>query len=116
MTGIQKVAISAIAILGLCAMLVATIILVRNHQKGRPLTLSGAVVKQDKDPRKQYPVANVEVKSPGGLLVRDGKSDFSGSFRIIFLPGVNLGQPVQLSSRHPNFQPFDIKENLPDKL
>lgn len=115
MTGNQKFVISAIIIVVLCGTVAATIVLVRKHRR-RPLTLSGAVIKQDRDPLKQYPVANVEVKSPGGLLVRDGKSDFSGSFRLTFLPGVKLGQPVLLSFRHPDFQPLDVKEILTDKL
>jgi hypothetical protein len=58
----------------------------------------------------------VEISSPDGLLVRDAKSDFSGSFRLSFIPGVKLGQPIELAFRHPDFKPLDLKEILSDKL
>jgi hypothetical protein len=116
MMGNRKVVLWAIVILALGGVMAATRIVVRRHRKWRPTTLSGAVLKQDNDPRRQSPIANVEVSSPDGLLVRDAKSDFSGSFKLTFLPGTKLGQPIQLSFRHPDFQPFDLKEMLTDKL
>jgi hypothetical protein len=116
MTGNRKVAIWAIVILGLGGVLAAARIAVRLYRKHRPITLRGAVIKQDYDPRKQSPIANVEVTSLDGLLARDASSDFSGSFRLTFRPDVKLGQPIQLSFRHPDFQPLDLKETLSDKL
>jgi hypothetical protein len=112
----RKVAIRAIVILGLGGALATTWIVVRKHRKVRTIILSGAVLTQDDDPRKQSPIANVEISSPDGLLARDAKSDFSGSFRLSFVPGVKLGQPVELAFRHPDFKPLDLKEILGDKL
>jgi hypothetical protein len=116
MTSSRKFAVLAIVILGCCAALVAFRIVVRRHQRPRNIVLSGAVLKQDNDPPKQSPVANVEISSPDGVLLRDAKSDFSGSFKLTFVPGVKLGEPIQLSFRHPDFQPLDVKELLSDKL
>ena len=116
MTRNRKVAIWAIVILGLGGVWAATRIAVRLYRKHRPITLRGAVIKQDYDPRKQSPIANVEVSSPDGLVVHDAKSDFSGSFRLTLRPDVKMGQPIRLAFRHPDFQPLDLKETLNNKL
>jgi hypothetical protein len=116
MTSTRKFAILALVILGACAALVAFRIVVRRHKKPRSIVLIGAVLKQDNDPPRQSPVANVEISSPDGVLLRDARSDFSGSFKLTFVPGVKLGEPVQLAFRHPDFQPLDVKELLSDKL
>jgi hypothetical protein len=116
MTGNRKVVIWAIVIIGLGGVWAATRIAVRLYRKHRPITLRGAVIKQDYDPRKQSPIANVEVSSPDGLVVHDAKSDFSGSFRLTLRPDVKMGQPIRLAFRHPDFQPLDLKETLSDKL
>jgi hypothetical protein len=116
MKNIRKVLIWSTVILGLGGVIAATRSIVRKHRKPRTITISGAVLKQDADPRRQSPIANVEISSPDGLLVRTTKSDFSGSFKLTFLPGAKLGQPIQLSFRHPDFQPLDLKGMLSDKL
>jgi hypothetical protein len=116
MTGNRKVAILAIVILGLGVILTATWIAVHKYRKQRIVTLSGAVLREDKDPRKQSPIADVEISSPDGLLVRDASSDFSGSFRLTFIPGVKLGRPIRLAFRRADFQPLDLNAVLSDKL
>jgi hypothetical protein len=116
MTGNRKVAICAIVILGLGGVLATAPIAVRIYRKHRPITLRGAVIKQDSDPRKQSPIANVEIVSPDGLIVRNARSDFSGFFRLTLRPDVRPGQPIQLAFRHPDFQPLNVKETLSDEL
>ena len=108
MTRNRKVAICAIVILGLGGVLATARIAVRIYRKHRPITVRGAVIKQDTDPRKQSPIANVEISSPDGSVVRDAKSDFSGSFRLTLRPDVKLGQPIRASlstSRFPAPRP-----------
>ncbi len=116
MTGNRKVAIWAIVILGLGGVLATAPIAVRIYRKHRPITLRGAVIKQDSDPRKQSPIANVEIVSPDGLILRNVRSDFSGSFRLTLRPDVKLGQSIELAFRHPDFQPLNVKEKLSDEL
>ncbi len=116
MTGSRKAVIFAIALFAVGGIAAGTLIAIRKHRRIRPITISGAVFKQDHDPLKRYPIADVEVKSPDGLLLREGKSDFSGSFRVSFLTSVKLGQTIQLSFRHPDFQPLDVEQVLSDKL
>jgi hypothetical protein len=116
MTGFRKVAIFAFAIICLAAALFGGRIAYRRYRKSLPIILTGAVIRQDNDARKQSPVANAEISSPDGLLVRDAKSDFSGSFKLTLHPGVKMGQTIRLAFRHPDFQPLDVKEMLRDKL
>ncbi len=115
MTGNRKIAILTMVIIGLVGILAATW-MVRAHRQARLITLTGAVLKDDKDPRKQSPIANVQVSSPDGLLVQDATSDFAGAFTVSFIPGVKLGQAIRLAFRHPDFQPLDLKEVLLDRL
>jgi hypothetical protein len=116
MTGNRKAAIWTIAILGLGAVLASAGVLVRRYRNYRPIKLSGAVLKQDTDPWKQSPIANVEISSLDGIVDHDVKSDFSGSFRLTLHTGVKRGQPIRLAFRHPDFQPLDLNESLSDKL
>jgi hypothetical protein len=116
MTPIRKIVALIVAVAALGGLLAGARIVVRKIRKSRALTLSGAILKDDSDPRKQSPIANVEISSPDGLLVRDAKSDFSGSFKVAFVPGVKLGQPLRLVFRHPDFQPLILNEMLSNKL
>ena len=116
MTGHRLVAIGAIVILCVGGAFLAARLTLRTRGRIGTITLTGAVLKNDKDPRKQSPISNVEVSSPDGLLADDVKSDFSGSFRLTFIPGVKLGQPIRLSFQHPDFQPLELQEMLSDKL
>ncbi|HMD43648.1 MAG TPA: hypothetical protein VKH45_11260 [Candidatus Acidoferrum sp.] len=115
MMGNRKIAIFAV-ILGVGGILVGGRIAFRHYRKTRPTSFSGAVIRQDNDPRKQSPVANVEISSLDGWIVRDVKSDFSGSFKLALRPGVKIGQTIHLVFRHPDFQPLDLTETLGDKL
>jgi len=51
------------------------------RQHGRPVTITGAITVQDADPRKQLPIADVEVTLPGSIEPAT-KSDSSGFFRL----------------------------------
>jgi len=73
------------------------LVLVLTRPHTRPLTLSGAVVKQDPDPTKELPLADVEVTA----LYRDaviggGKSDASGAYTVLLRNRLWIGRPVTL--------------------
>jgi hypothetical protein len=71
------------------------------------ITLTGAVLRRDSDPRKQAPIANARVSATGGLSNVSGKSDASGLFKVILRPGVLPGQPVTLRFQHEGYEPFE---------
>jgi hypothetical protein len=82
----------------------------------RPISLKGAVVQQDPDPRKQSPITDVHVTAAQGLSTAPAVSDFAGFFRLGLRRGVKRGQPITLEFRQPDFEPVDLPEVVSDKL
>ena len=86
------------------------------RQHRRPLTITGAVTVQDADPRKQLPLAGVEISVANNATVPPVKSDSSGFFSLKLRQGLRRGQAVLLMFRHPDYQPLDLPEFAGDKL
>jgi hypothetical protein len=86
------------------------------HRIHRPISLMGAIVKQDTDPRKQSPITDVNVSVAGGLALGSVRSDFSGYFKLQLLPRLKPGQPITLEFRHKDYKPLDLKTALDRKL
>lgn len=82
----------------------------------KPLTLTGAVVMQDSDPRKQLPIAGVEVSLASGLAHGPVKSDNSGYFSMRLFKKVRTGEKITLRFRHPNYRPLDLEETARNEL
>lgn len=113
----RDVAIWALVILGFVSILAATYFGLRLKRRySLPLTLKGAVMKQDYDPRKQSPIANVDVIFLDGLDVEDTRSDFLGGFTLTMPPGVKRGQSIRLAFRHPDYQPLEMTVTLSHEL
>jgi hypothetical protein len=85
------------------------------RQRGKPVTITGAITVQDADPRKQLPISDVEV-TVRGSVEPVAKSDSSGFFRLTLAKGLRRGQPIRLTFRHPNYRPLDLQEFAGDKL
>jgi hypothetical protein len=86
---------------------------VRNR---KPLVLRGAVMVQDTDPRKELPIADVEVTAAYGLANVPVKSDSSGFFALKLAKGVRKGEPITLQFRHANYRPFELTGLAGDNL
>lgn len=72
------------------------------------VTLTGVVLRQDADPRKQLPIPGVKITATEAERNLEGVSDASGLFQLK-LP--NRGwreQPVLLAFRHPDYQLLEI--------
>ena len=82
----------------------------------RPISLRGAVIQQDTDPRKELPIANVEVSAANGMAQRDSKSDSSGYFQLMLRRGVKPGQTIVLTFRHPGFTPREMNVAANDRI
>jgi hypothetical protein len=85
----------------------------RQHRK--PLVITGAVTVQDADPRKQLPLAGVEVRVANNTEP-PVKSDSSGFFSLKLRQGLRRGQAVTLMFRHSDYRPLDLPEFAGDKL
>ena len=82
-----------------------------------PLTeITGVVLRQDKDPANQPPVANVVISLSDGLASGDTRSDANGLFHLKLREGVRAGQIATLILEHSDFQTAKIFEILQNQL
>ncbi len=114
MSGTRKLILGAAAVV-VAGGIVAAMLLIRPHT--RPMSLGGAVIRQDADPKKELPLADVEIKAvANGSVIGDGKSDASGLFTIMLRTRLWIGRPVTLQFRHADYQPLDLHEFVGDKV
>jgi hypothetical protein len=71
-------------------------------------TIQGAVIRSDKDPRKESPIAGALVTASHGVASLSAQSDSSGYFKIVFPGVVWPGQSVTLKFQHPDYHPLDL--------
>jgi len=102
-------------VLALVAGLIFVGALIR-RQHWKPLTIKGAVTIKDADPRKQLPIANVEITVANNAGEPPAKSDSSGFFSLKLRKGLLRGQALTLKFRHPDYLPLDLPEFAGDKL
>ena len=95
--------------------MVAAILLTHPHV--RPMTLRGAVIRQDADPTKELPLADVEISAlSNGTVIGKGESDASGLFTVTLRTRFWIGRAVTLMFRHAEYDPLEMKEFVGDKL
>lgn len=80
------------------------------------IVLQGAILVQDTDPRKERPIAGVEVTAIDSAQIQSVKSDSSGLFLIPMHQGAKRGEPILLEFRHPDYGFTEQKEFIGDKL
>src|SRR5579862_4295900 len=86
------------------------------HRINKPISLMGAIVKEDTDPRKQSPITDVNVTVAGNMALASVKSDFSGYFKLELRPGLKRGQRITLQFRHKDYKPLDLTITMDHKL
>src|SRR6266481_1584523 len=84
----QAITTWAIVVSGIFVLVVTITILARRH----PVTLRGAVLRQDKDPNKQLPIADVQITATNALGSGSTKSDPSGFFSLTLPKGLRRRQ------------------------
>jgi hypothetical protein len=102
------------------ALLVASVIaggilLAVRWQRRQPISIQGAVLVEDSDPRKQQPIAGVEI-SAGDLAALDAKSDSSGSFVLKLRKPIRKGHPIVLSFSHPQYRSLAMHDFVSNRL
>ena len=93
---------------------VAALAIVRWHRQ-KPISLHGAVIIQDTDPRKQLPIGGVSV-SADDPSHSESKSDSSGFFDLSLPKPIRRGRPIVLHFRHPQYRPLDLHDYTGDQL
>jgi hypothetical protein len=115
MNGGSKIAVWVIA-LAIIAGVTIAFLFSRLQQKRRPITVRGAVIQRDNDPRKELPIADVVVTAANNMSPGDARSDSSGGFSLRLRSGIKAAEPITLEFRHPNYQPLDMVEPAGDTL
>jgi hypothetical protein len=110
-TTTRRLAIWAAAV-GLVAVALALVVKLRPAS----ITVTGVVLQQNPDPRKQLPIANVKITAMEGEQTAVGESSASGIFKLKLPKERWRDRPVTLTLRHPDYRPMEIAAPLPDEL
>src|SRR5437588_7656854 len=108
----KTIAIWAVLVFGIFVLVVTIAILHRRQ----PVTLRGAVLRQDKDPNKQLPIVDVQITATNALGSGTSKSDSSCFFSLTLPKGLRRRQQVVLQFRHKDYQPLDWNDWISDKI
>jgi hypothetical protein len=104
----SKIAILVIAAaVGVVAVVV--VMLRVGHWRPGSITIQGAVIRSDEDIRKELPIADTVVTASDGVTSSTTQSDSSGYFKLTFRERVWPGETVNLSFRHYDYRPLDLK-------
>jgi hypothetical protein len=88
----------------------ATLLALRlHHWRPGMMTIQGAVIRRDDDPRKELPISDALVTVSDGVISSSTRSSASGYFKMVFPEVVWPGRKVVLSFRHGDYQPLDLK-------
>jgi hypothetical protein len=78
------------------------------YAKNRTVTLRGAVITANSDPRKQLPVGGVEITASDGISVVRTSSDPTGLFTVALRKRIFRNHPLILHFRHMDYAPLDL--------
>ncbi|HEX4758722.1 MAG TPA: hypothetical protein VH308_12095 [Terracidiphilus sp.] len=79
------------------------------HWRPGLITIQGAVIRKDKDTRRELPVTGAVVTVSDGVTSSTTKSDASGFFRLSFQERVWPSEEVNLSFRDSDYHPLDLR-------
>ena len=114
MSGGRKLLLWGAVVVALGVVL-AALIFSRRHN--RPMSLRGAVIRQDTDPKKELPIGEVQITAiANDSVIGDAKSDSSGFFGLVLRTRIWIGRPITLRFRHADYQPLDLHEFVGDKV
>jgi hypothetical protein len=102
------------AVIGL--VLTATALALVFWYKQLPLSIRGAVMVQDSDPRNQSPIAGVVVSADKDLAPSACVSDSSGFFVLTLRKIIRRGHPITLHFSRSQYRPLELKDFVQDKL
>lgn len=77
-----------------------------HHVRTRTITLRGAVITQNADPRKQLPISGVQITASDGISTVQTTSDASGAFTVVLPKRLFRGRPVTLRFLHMDYRPL----------
>jgi hypothetical protein len=105
---------ACIAVL-VAVVLTASVLVLIRWERQKAISLRGAVLLQDSDPRKQLPIMGVAI-SAGDLAASDATSDSSGFFVLNLRKPIRKGHAIVLSFRNPQYRPLDLHDFVSNRL
>src|SRR5271166_4238079 len=95
------------------AALFAVAIVVRIYRwRPRTVTVQGAVIRNEADPRRRLPISGVIVTATDGMVTATTESDASGYFKLKIRENVWPGHMLQLMFRKPDYKDYDLSVPL----
>ena len=94
------------AAVALVLIAIAAVLIVRARHP--TISLTGVVLRQDSDPRKQLPLAGAEITASNGEQTAQGKSDASGLFLLKLPNKLWRERPISLVFRHSGYEPLEM--------
>src|SRR5271155_2951529 len=107
--------IEALTAVLVAVLLTGSVLALIRWQRQKPISLRGAVLIQDSDPRKQQPITGVVI-SAGDLAASDAKSDSAGFFDLNPRKPIRKGHAIVLSFRNPLYRPLDLHDIVANKI
>jgi hypothetical protein len=100
----------------IAAIAISIFFFVRWRNRNRPLSLSGAVIQQSDDTRKESPIADVIITASAEQEVEPVRTNSSGFFKLTFKPNVRRGQSTTLHFRSPKYKPVDLNTTVGETI
>jgi len=102
----------------LAAIIIAAgvIFFIRRWQAGKVKTITGAVLVQNSDPRKQAPIEKAQIDASVDGLSGQAQSDSLGFFKVTFKRGVERGRVITIGVRHPDYEPAQLTGRIGDQI
>jgi hypothetical protein len=82
----------------------------------KPVVLKGTVLREDRVPNRQLPLAGVEITATNGLGSAHAVSNAQGYFSLTLPIGLRRRQPVLLQFRLKDYEPLNWNDYIADKL
>ncbi len=101
--------------LAVAIVLAASTLALVQWQRQKPIAIRGAVLVQDSDPRKQLPIAGVEI-SAGDLAAGEVTSNSSGFFYLKLRKPIRKGHALVLEFHHRQYQPLVLHDIVSSQL
>ncbi len=105
---LRNVVIGAGIAAGVATLITVLVVQARNKSE----ILAGVVLREDTDPAKQVPIADVKIQAIDADKMAEGASDVAGFFRIKLPRDWWREQPVSLSFQHPDYESVELKPVL----
>lgn len=112
MTRKKKITLWIVVAFGVLGVVLAAVLLSRR----KPVVLKGAVLREDRDPNKQLPLADVEINATNGWGNAHARSNAQGFFSLTLPKGLRRRQPVLLQFRLKDYEPLNWSDFIADKL